>query len=84
MEPILSKLSPEAESFIIVLQSLDYLHPEIAKILFTNLLYLSKENGIIELDDVKRCMSLILFEKKEILPERTKIFLKKDWNMLFG
>jgi uncharacterized protein Smg (DUF494 family) len=84
MEPILTKLSPEAEAFIRLLQSLDYLSPQISKILFTKLLHMHEENSLITLNDLKRCIAIILFEQKEILPARTKLFLKKDWNMLFG
>ena len=84
MEPILTKLSPEAASYVQILRSLEYLHPPIDQILHHKLLYMFDQNTVIELKDVKRCMAEILFEHKNKLPKRVQRFVEKDWSMLFG
>jgi hypothetical protein len=84
MEPILTKLSPDAASFMRTLRALEYLQSPIDQMLHTRLLHLFEHNGIIELKDLKRCMAELLFEHKEKLPDRLQGFLYKDWPMLFG
>ena len=84
MEPVLSKLSPQAQEFLFLLHSLDYLQPQIKTALYQKLLHLSEENTIIELDVLKRQVAMILFHQQENLPTSTQKFLKKDWPILFG
>ena len=84
MEPILAKLSPEAQQFLQVLKTLDYLRPEIAEPLFQKLLHHNEENVFIELGVLKRYAAIVLFEQRSNLPKRNQSFLDKDWKHLFG
>ena len=84
MEPILAKLSTQAQQFLQVLKTLDYLRPEIAEPLFQKLLHHNKDNVYIELIDLKRYAAIVLFEHKANLPKRNQTFLDKDWKHLFS
>ena len=84
MEPILRQLSTEAQRFLSLLESLDYLPTPIKKILLRDIMYRYEDNGIIELQDLKKRTAIVLFDHKNSLSAQAQFYLKKDWKILFG
>ena len=84
MEPILSKLSADAQRFLSLLDSLDYLPSPIKKLLLSDLMCQHEESGIIELQELKKRAAIVLFDHNDMLSAQAKIYLKKDWTLLFG
>ena len=84
MEPILRQLSTEAQRFLSLLESLDYLPTPIKKILLRDIMYRYEDNGIIELQDLKKRTAIVLFDHKNRLSAQAQFYLKKDWKILFG
>ena len=84
MEPILANFSPEAQKYLQVLRTLNYLRPEISEPLFKKVLHHNRHSAQIELEELKRYVAIVLFEQKDSLPQRTQTYLLKDWKMLFS
>ena len=84
MEPILKKLSAEAQQFLSLLDSLDYLPPPVKKRLLHEVMHQNQENGVIEVQELRRRAAITLFDYKDMLSVQAQAYLKKDWNIIFG
>ena len=81
--PVVLRLSPKAQDFLQILHNLEYLTPEISQKLYAQLLRLPPRHTLIQLEEIRRHCALILFDHKKQINQRTLLFLKQDWPILF-